>query len=168
MAETVKQQYTKQGFAELEEELRRRKSETRAKIRDDIAVAKGFGDLSENAEYDAARMAQAENEARILDLEALIENAIVVDETMLDNDTVGLGSIVVLHDMEEDEDITYSIVGSNEVDPLVNKISDMSPIGRALMGKRAGDDIVVDAPYGALHFKVLDVSRKPHDTVVDD
>ena len=91
-----RKQYTKQGYQELLDELRRRQQEEREKIREDIAVAKSFGDLSENSEYDAARTAQAENEARILELEALIENAIVVDENALDDGTIGLGSIVVL------------------------------------------------------------------------
>ena len=99
-----RKQYTKQGYQELLDELRRRQQEEREKIREDIAVAKSFGDLSENSEYDAARTAQAENEARILELEALIENAIVVDENALDDGTIGLGSIVVLHDEDEDEE----------------------------------------------------------------
>lgn len=164
MAETIKQQYTKEGYQELVNELERRKTTDREKIREDIAIAKGFGDLSENAEYDAARTAQAENEARIHELETLIENAVVVDENMMETGIVSLGSIVVLHDIDEDEDITYSIVGSNEVDPLENKISDLSPIGHAIMGKRAGDEVEVTTPSGAqLRFSIVDVARKPHD-----
>lgn len=158
-----KKQYTKQGYADLLEELRRRQQEMREKIREDIAVAKSFGDLSENSEYDAARTAQAENEARILELESLIENAIVVDESTLDDGTIGLGSIVVLHDVEEDEDITYYIVGSNEVDAMEHKISDQSPIGQGIMGKKAGDTATVEAPFGTLVFQIVDVSRKPQD-----
>lgn len=128
-----RKQYTKQGYQELLDELRRRQQEEREKIREDIAVAKSFGDLSENSEYDAARTAQAENEARILELEALIENAIVVDENALDDGTIGLGSIVVLHDEDEDEEITYYIVGSNEVDAMEHRISDQSPIGLGIL-----------------------------------
>lgn len=158
-----KKQYTKQGYADLLEELRHRQQEMREKIREDIAVAKGFGDLSENSEYDAARNAQAENEARILELESLIENAIVVDESTLDDGTIGLGSVVVLHDVEEDEDITYYIVGSNEVDAMEHKISDQSPIGQGIMGKKAGDIATVEAPFGTLTFRIVDVSRKPQD-----
>lgn len=164
MAENTKQQYTKSGYQELVAELERRKTQDREKIREDIAIAKGFGDLSENAEYDAARTAQAENEARINELENLIENAIVVDENSLETGIISLGSVVILHDMDDDEDITYSIVGSNEVDPLENKISDLSPIGHAIMGKRAGDEVQVEVPNGSiLRFQVVDVSRRSHD-----
>lgn len=157
---SMKKQYTKQGYQELLDELRRRQQEEREKIREDIAIAKGFGDLSENSEYDAARTAQAENEARILELEALIENAIVVDESSLDDGTIGLGSVVVLHDDEEDEDVTYYIVGSNEVDAMEHKISDQSPIGQGVMGKREGDTVQVEAPYGTLTFRILRVARQ--------
>lgn len=164
MAENTKQQYTKSGYQELVAELERRKTQDREKIREDIAIAKGFGDLSENAEYDAARTAQAENEARINELENLIENAIVVDENSLETGIISLGSVVILHDMDDDEDITYSIVGSNEVDPLDNKISDLSPIGHAIMGKRAGDEVQVEVPNGSvLRFQVVDVTRRSHD-----
>lgn len=164
MAENTKQQYTKSGYQELVTELERRKTQDREKIREDIAIAKGFGDLSENAEYDAARTAQAENEARINELENLIENAVVVDENSLETGIISLGSVVILHDMDEEEDITYSIVGSNEVDPLDNKISDLSPIGHAIMGKRAGDEVQVEVPNGSvLRFQVVDVSRRSHD-----
>lgn len=164
MAENTKQQYTKSGYQELVTELERRKTRDREKIREDIAIAKGFGDLSENAEYDAARTAQAENEARIHELENLIENAVVVDENSLETGIISLGSVVILHDMDDDEDITYSIVGSNEVDPLDNKISDLSPIGHAIMGKRAGDEVQVEVPNGSvLRFQVVDVTRRSHD-----
>ena len=155
-----RKQYTKQGYQELLDELRRRQQEEREKIREDIAVAKSFGDLSENSEYDAARTAQAENEARILELESLIENAIVVDENALDDGTIGLGSIVVLHDEDEDEEITYYIVGSNEVDAMEHRISDQSPIGLGIMGKKEGDTVTVEAPFGAMTFRVLNVSRQ--------
>ena len=164
MAENTKQQYTKSGYQELVTELERRKTQDREKIREDIAIAKGFGDLSENAEYDAARTAQAENEARINELENLIENAVVVDENSLETGIISLGSVVILHDMDDEEDITYSIVGSNEVDPLDNKISDLSPIGHAIMGKRAGDEVQVEVPNGSvLRFQVVDFSRRSHD-----
>ena len=155
-----RKQYTKQGYQELLDELRRRQQEEREKIREDIAVAKSFGDLSENSEYDAARTAQAENEARILELEALIENAIVVDENALDDGTIGLGSIVVLHDEDEDEEITYYIVGSDEVDAMEHRISDQSPIGAALIGAREGDTVTVETPDGTSYpLKLLSVSR---------
>ncbi len=162
MAENIKQMYTKQGYQELVDELKYLKLTRREEIKEQIAVARGFGDLSENAEYDEARTEQAKVEARIQELDALIENAEIIDETSMDTRTISLGSSVKLHDEDFDEDITYSIVGSNQADPLEMKISDQSPIGHALMGKRAGDRITVSAPAGELHFQVLEVTRSGH------
>ena len=162
MAENMKQKYTKQGFQDLVDELKYLKLTRREEIKEQIAVARGFGDLSENAEYDEARNEQAKVEARIQELEALIENAEIIDESMMDARSISLGSVVTLYDEDYDEEITYSIVGSNQADPLENKISDQSPIGRALMGKKAGDSVTVTAPAGELHFKVLEVARANH------
>lgn len=159
MANNEKQMYSPEGYQKLVDELNYLKLTRREEIKEQIAVARGFGDLSENAEYDEARNEQAKVEARILELENLIENAVIVDESMQDLGAVHLGSVVKLYDVDFDEEITYSIVGSNEADPLEQKISDQSPIGRALMGKRAGDEITVETPGGELKFKVLDVSR---------
>ena len=125
-------------------------------------MARGFGDLSENAEYDEARNEQAKVEARIQELEALIENAEIIDESNMDVRSISLGSVVKLYDEDFGEEITYNIVGSNQADPLEKKISDQSPIGRALMGKKAGDSVTVTAPAGELRFKVLEVSRANH------
>ncbi|MBE6557829.1 MAG: transcription elongation factor GreA [Ruminococcaceae bacterium] len=158
MAEN-KQMYTPQGYQELVDELDYLRGKRRDEIREQIAIARGFGDLSENAEYDEARNEQAKVEARIKELETLIENAIVVDESVQDASVVSLGSVVNLHDDDEDEDLVYYIVGSNEVSPAEHKISDMSPIGRALMGKRAGDHVTVEIPMGEIHFTVIDVAR---------
>ena len=154
-----KQMYTPQGYKELVDELDYLRGKRRDEIREQIAIARGFGDLSENAEYDEARNEQAKVEARIKELETLIENAVVVDETTQDASLVSLGSVVNLHDEDEDEDLVYYIVGSNEVSPAEHKISDMSPIGRALMGKRAGDKVTVEIPMGEIHFTVIDVAR---------
>ncbi len=154
-----KQLYTPEGYKVLTDELDRRISVTREEIKEAIAVAKSFGDLSENSEYDEARNQQAENEARIKELEALIENALVVDESKIDTEVVSLGSTVVVFDPEDEEEITYSIVGSNEVNPLEGKISDRSPIGSALMGSRAGDTVYAETPAGAYELKILDVHR---------
>jgi len=154
-----KQMYTPQGYKELVDELDYLRGKRRDEIREQIAIARGFGDLSENAEYDEARNEQAKVEARIKELETLIENAVVVDETTQDASLVSLGSVVNLHDDDEDEDLVYYIVGSNEVSPAEHKISDMSPIGRALMGKRAGDKVTVETPMGEIHFTVIDVAR---------
>ena len=154
-----KQMYTPQGYQELVDELDYLRGKRRDEIREQIAIARGFGDLSENAEYDEARNEQAKVEARIKELETLIENAVVVDENVLDASIVSLGSVVHLHDDDEDEDLVYYIVGSNEVSPVDHKISDMSPIGHALMGKRKGDKVVVEVPMGELHFTVTNVDR---------
>ena len=162
MAENMKQMYTKQGYQDLIDELKYLKLTRREEIKEQIAVARGFGDLSENAEYDEARNEQAKVEARIQELEALIENAEIIDETTMDVRSISLGSVVKLYDEDFEEEITYSIVGSNQADPLEQKISDQSPIGRALMGKKAGDRVTVTAPAGELHFKVLEVARANH------
>ena len=97
-----------------------------------------------------------------MELDALIENAEIIDESTMDVRSISLGSIVTLYDEDFDEEITYSIVGSNQADPLEQKISDQSPIGRALMGKRAGDSVTVTAPAGELHFTIREVSRANH------
>ena len=162
MAENMKQMYTKQGYQDLVDELKYLKLTRREEIKEQIAVARGFGDLSENAEYDEARNEQAKVEARIQELEALIENAEIIDESNMDIRAISLGSVVKLYDEDFEEEITYSIVGSNQADPLEQKISDQSPIGRALMGKKAGDRVTVTAPAGELHFKVLEVARANH------
>ena len=161
MAE-IKQMYTKQGYQDLVDELKYLKLTRREEIKEQIAVARGFGDLSENAEYDEARNEQAKVEARIQELEALIENAEIIDESNMDVRAISLGSVVKLFDEDFEEEITYNIVGSNQADPLEKKISDLSPIGRALMGKKAGDSVTVTAPAGELHFKVLEVTRANH------
>ena len=162
MAENMKQMYTKQGYQDLVDELKYLKLTRREEIKEQIAVARGFGDLSENAEYDEARNEQAKVEARIQELEALIENAEIIDESNMDVRAISLGSVVKLYDEDFEEEITYSIVGSNQADPLEQKISDQSPIGRALMGKKAGDRVTVTAPAGELHFEVKDVTRAGH------
>ena len=162
MAENIKQMYTKQGYQDLVDELKYLKLTRREEIKEQIAVARGFGDLSENAEYDEARNEQAKVEARIQELEALIENAEIIDESNMDIRAISLGSVVKLYDEDFEEEITYSIVGSNQADPLDMKISDQSPIGRALMGKRAGDRVSVAVPAGELHFHVQEVTRSGH------
>ena len=162
MAENVKQMYTKQGYQDLVDELKYLKLTRREEIKEQIAVARGFGDLSENAEYDEARNEQAKVEARIQELEALIENAEIIDESAMDVRSISLGSVVKLYDEDFEEEITYNIVGSNQADPLENKISDQSPIGRALMGKRAGDRVSVTVPAGELHFTIREVGRAAH------
>ena len=154
-----KQMYTQQGYQELVDELHYLKHEKREKIKSDIALARSFGDLSENSEYDEARNEQAKNEARIKELEELVENAVILDESSIDTSVVSLGSTVKVKNTDMDVEFTYDLVGSNESNPVEFKISDQSPIGAALMGKRAGDKVEVTTPGGLIHLSVLEVSR---------
>ena len=154
-----KQIYTQQGYDELVKELHYLKHERREQIKNDIAVARSFGDLSENAEYDEARNEQAKNEARITELEALLENAQIQDESQIDTKVVSLGSTVKVFHEQMNAELTYNLVGSNESNPMEGKISDQSPIGAALIGKRAGDIVKVEVIAGSISMKILEVSR---------
>ena len=151
-----KQKYTKEGFQKLNDEYEFLTKVKRDEVKRAIAEARSFGDLSENSEYDEARNEQAKVEARIKELEELIQHAIVVEEG--DNDTVGLGSSVkITRDGVESE---YKIVGSNEADPFENKISDRSAVGSALIGKRKGDVVHATTNKGkVIEIKILDVYR---------
>ena len=160
MANNKKQMlYTPDGYKELVDELNYLKTPRREEIKNDIAVARSFGDLSENAEYDEARNEQAKTEARIKELEELVENAVIVDEDKIDTSVISLGSTVRVYDVDMEEEVEYSLVGSNEANPLVGKISDQSPIGKKMMGARAGDVLQVEAPAGVITLKILEVSR---------
>ena len=150
---------TKEGFDKLEAELDYLKTEKRTEIAERIKVAKGFGDLSENSEYDEAKSAQSENEARISEFEAQIRNAKIIDEKEIDTKTVQIGNTVKVHDEEFDEDIEYTIVGSTEVNLLENKISNESPMGKALLGAKKGTTVEVDAPQRVLKYKILAIKK---------
>lgn len=150
---------TKEGFDKLEAELEYLKTEKRNEIAERIKIARGFGDLSENSEYDEAKSAQRENEEQIVELEQKIRNAKIIDESEIDTKTVQIGNLVKLHDIEFDEDIEYTIVGSTEVDVANNKISNESPIGKALLGKKKGEKVQVDAPDGIIEFKILAIKK---------
>ena len=161
MASKAKQMlYTQEGYDLLVKELDYLKNVKREEVKEAIAVARSFGDLSENSEYDEARNEQAKTEARILELEELIENAVIVDESTIDTSIVNIGSIVKVLDVAENEEIEYSIVGSIEADPFAHKISDVSPIGRGLVGNKKGDTVEIEVPSGKIVFKILEVSRK--------
>ena len=159
MSKAKQMLYTQEGYQTLVDELEYLKGTKRQQVKEDIAVARSFGDLSENAEYDEARNEQAKVEARIKELEELLLGAVIVDESKIDTSIVNVGSVVKVYDVEFDEEDEYNIVGSNEADPLQNRISDMSPIGKALIGKKAGDEVTVEAPGGLIHLRVLEVSR---------
>jgi transcription elongation factor GreA len=152
------QLYTPEGYQKLIDELNYLTQVRREEIKKDIAEARSFGDLSENAEYDAARNEQAKTEARIKELEELIRNAKVIDEDEVDTSIISIGSSVKLRTASGNI-VEYSIVGSNEADPDNFKISDQSPIGRKLIGARAGTQLVVEVPAGKATFDILEVSR---------
>ncbi len=150
---------TKEGFEKLEQELNYLKTEKRTEVAERIKVALGFGDLSENSEYDEAKSAQAENENKIAELENKIRNAKIIDEKEIDTKTVQIGNTVLLHDEEFDEEVEYTIVGSTEVNLAENKISNESPIGSALLGRKKGETVEVDAPSGIIKFKILSIKK---------
>ena len=146
---------TASGLEKLEEELEYLKTKKRKEVSEKIKVALGFGDLSENSEYDEAKNEQA----RIVTLENMLKNAVVIDESEIDLDRVGLGTKVKVLDVEFDEEIEYNIVGSTEADPDQQKISDESPVGKALMGRKVGETVSVETPGGVIDFKILEISK---------
>jgi len=150
---------TYEGLKKLEEELERLKGEKRREIAERIKQALAFGDISENSEYDEAKNEQAKNELRIVQLENMLKNAVVIDEDEVDTNSVRLGTRVKVYDMDLDEEMDYYIVGSTEADPLEQKISNDSPVGRALMGKKPGDIVTVQVPDGTVRLKVLEIYK---------
>jgi len=149
---------TYDGIRELEEELKVLKVSKRKDIAQKIKEARSQGDLSENAEYDAAKDEQARIEARIVAIEKMLRNAELIDEEDVDNETITLGSKVTLFDEEFQEEITYHIVGTAESNPDKNRISNESPLGKGLIGHKLGDDVEIDAPAGIIRYKVLMIS----------
>ncbi len=150
---------TQEGFDKLEAELNYLKTEKRTEIAERIKVARGFGDLSENSEYDEAKNAQAENEQQISELEIKIRHAKVIDSKEIDTKTVQIGNTVKLYDEEFEEEVIYTIVGSTEVNIAENKISNESPIGKALLGRKKGEVVNVEAPDGIIKFKILAIKK---------
>lgn len=150
---------TQEGYDNLEKELEFLKTEKRAEISERIKVALGFGDLSENSEYDEAKNAQASNEIKIAELENKLRYAKIIDESEIDTKTVQVGNKVKILDMEYDEEIEYTIVGSTEVDLALNRISNESPIGAALLGAKKNQVIEVNVPAGIMKYKILGISK---------
>lgn len=157
MAEEKKIILTSAGLASLEEELENLKVVRRKEVAAKIKEARAQGDLSENAEYDAAKEEQAEIEARIATIEKMFRNVEVIDEEELNTGKVNLGNKVTVFDEEFDEEITYTIVGPAEADPAELKLSNESPLGMALIGHSVGDVVENNAPDGVLKFKILDI-----------
>ena len=150
---------TQEGYDNLDKELNYLKTEKRTEIAERIKVALGFGDLSENSEYDEAKNAQAENEGKIAELENKLRHAKIIDEKEIDTDTVQVGNTVKVLDMEFNEEIEYTIVGSTEVNLAENKISNESPLGSALLGAKKNHVVDVNAPAGIMKYKILSIKK---------
>ena len=150
---------TEDGLKKLEEELELLKTKGRAEIAEKIKTARGYGDLSENSEYDEAKNEQAKIEARIVEIEATLKNAEVITGIKGAPKIVKVGAKVKVLDLDLNTEYEYHIVGSTESDPINNKISDVSPVGKALIGKKSGQEAVVEAPAGEIRFKILSISK---------
>lgn len=160
MVESKKNILTYTGLKQLEDELQELRVVRRQEVAEKLKEARAQGDLSENAEYDAAKDEQRDIEARIEELENILKNAEVVVETEVDADKINIGCVVKLFDFEFDEELDFSIVGSTEANSLKNKISNESPLGAALIGKKVGDVIKVETQMGEVEYKVISISRQ--------
>ena len=150
---------TKEGYKKLEAELDHYISVRRNEIADQIAVSRGFGDLSENAEYDEAKNEQSRIEAKIVEMENTLRNCIVIEDGDVNTDTVGVGNSVKVLNQTRKEEQTFTIVGANETNPREMKISSESPIGAGLLGKKVGQVVPVETPGGVIKLKVLEITR---------
>ena len=157
--EAKKNILTYEGLKKYEEELQELKVVKRREVAEKIKEAREQGDLSENAEYDAAKDEQRDIEARIEELEKILKNAEVVDEDEVDLERINIGCKVKILDVEYNEELEYKIVGSTEANSLKGKISNESPVGKALIGKKVGDSITVETQAGAFQYKVLEIQR---------
>lgn len=144
---------------ELKNELTYLKTVREKEVADQIKEARSFGDLSENSEYDEAKNEQGKLYSRIAEIENILANHVVIEEHKEDHDTVRLGATITVLDVEFQEKETYQVVGSQEADPMNGRISEESPFGKALLGKAIGEDVVVEAPAGTIHYQVIDIQR---------
>ncbi|MBO5852252.1 MAG: transcription elongation factor GreA [Clostridia bacterium] len=151
-------QLTEAGLKKLKAELEFLRTQGRTDIAEKIRVARGYGDLSENSEYDEAKNEQAKIEARIIELEKMLENVELIEE-VANTDSVTVGVTVTVYDVDFDEELTYRVVGPAEADPMNGLISDDSPVGKALVGAKVGDIVTAEAPVGELKFKILGISK---------
>ncbi len=160
MADVKRLVITREGLQKMKEELEYKETTEKMRIAEQLKVAISYGDLSENAEYDAAKNDQAALEQRINELRAMIENAVVVDESKIDTDTVGFGTRVTIVDMDDgdEEEEVYTIVGTSESDPEGGKLSNESPVGAALIGAHVGDVVTALTPAGARRLRVVNIA----------
>ena len=159
MAATKEIILTAEGLAKLETELEYLKTEKRKEVAEKIKQARSFGDLSENSEYDEAKNEQGHVEVRIVQIENMLKNAKIIDEDDIDSNVVSIGVKVKVLDTEFDEEVDYAIVGSTEADPTAFKISDESPVGQGLLGKKVGDIAKIITPGGVVKFKILEILK---------
>lgn len=157
MAQQKVTHLTKEGLKSYQEKLEYLKGEKTMEIIKRIEIARGFGDLSENSEYDDAKREQQENEAEKHRIEEILKNYVLIDENDLDTDEVRLGQCVTLYDYDFEEEVEYYLVGSTEADPLAGKISNESPVGQAILGCKVGDVVDVDTLDGVVKYKVLSI-----------
>ncbi len=150
---------TRDGLLKLEQELEHLKTVRRKEVAERIKTAIDFGDISENSEYDDAKNEQAFIEGRIITLEKMLKNAKIIEKDNSDSKTVGVGNTVILKDFEFDENLEYTIVGYAESNPTENKISNESPVGKAVLGKQVGEEIEVEVPDGKIKYKIIDVKN---------
>ena len=148
-----------EGLKKLQQELEHLKTVKRKEVAQAIQKARAYGDLSENSEYDEAKNEQAEIEGKIANLEATLENAIVLDDSELGTDKVNVGNKVTVHNIDADEESEYKIVSTAEADPIMGLISDDSPLGKALIGQRKGDSVNVETPMGIVKYTITDISK---------
>lgn len=144
---------------DLKKELTYLKTVREKEVADQIKEARSFGDLSENSEYDEAKNEQGKLYSRIAEIEEILSNYVVIEESEEAHDTVRIGSTITVLDKEFGEKETYQVVGSQEADPMNGRISEESPFGKALLGKAVGDDVVVDAPAGTIHYQIVEICR---------
>ena len=150
---------TQEGLTKLQDELDNLKNVRRKENTAALKVAKSFGDLSENSEYDEAKNEQAEIEARIAEIENMLKNAEIIDDSDIATDVVSIGAKVSVKDLEDDDVSEYLIVGSTEADPMKGKISDESPLGNALLGHKVGEKVTVEAPMGKMEYEIVNISK---------
>ena len=150
---------TQEGYNKLEEELKQLKGPKKMEVAERIKIAREFGDLSENSEYDDAKNEQALLEAKIIEIENTLRHAKVVEDDGVSTRRAGVGTLVTVHDYEFDEDVSYGIVGATEVNMAENKISNESPVGKALMGKKKGEEVIVEIPGGEMKLKILSIEK---------
>lgn len=150
---------TPDGLKKLEEELENLKTVKRREVAERIKVAIGYGDISENSEYEDAKNEQAFIEGRIITLEKMLRNARIINNEEVDTDTVSIGSKVLLKDIEFGDEVEYTIVGTAESDPSQNRISNESPVGKAILGKEKGSIVDVTVPDGVIQYKIIDIKK---------